>query len=99
MFSRTVAVLFIAAVATAPAAVADTDSFLDAIHGKVRIAFFTDEGLVATGNFMCDQLHSGMSPEEINRGFSLHDKKGILRAAQNELCPDTLPQEADSFTG
>jgi hypothetical protein len=39
----------------------------------------------------CQLLHAGMTPEQIVQGTpSLQDVRGMIEAAQHELCPDTL---------
>jgi hypothetical protein len=44
------------------------------------------------GFFACDALHSGQTPEQIagSQPFALVDIRGMIDAAQHELCPDTL---------
>lgn len=84
------------AIATAPSAAADADSYLAylASKGVHPIGTMTPGNLVNGGLQMCSLMRSGMTPEQA--AGSLGILSGVLgapavEAAQHELCPDTLP--------
>jgi hypothetical protein len=44
------------------------------------------------GFFACNALHSGQTPDQVasSQPIALVDVRGMIDAAQHELCPDTL---------
>ena len=44
------------------------------------------------GFYACNALHAGQTPDQILSGvhFTMMDVRGVIDAAQHELCPDTL---------
>jgi hypothetical protein len=85
--------LFAAAalVAAAPA-YADANSYLDYLAShRINIPPHSPPLLVMDGLRDCQLLHAGMTPDQIVQGTpSLQDVRGMIEAAQHELCPDTL---------
>jgi hypothetical protein len=79
-----------ALMAVAPAQ-ADANSYLAylASHGT-RVMAFDDATKVSYGLKACELLHSGMTPDQIGSMVSPSDARGIVDAAEHELCPDTL---------
>jgi len=80
-----------ATVAAAPAH-ADADSYLDYLAShSINTPPHSPPLLVMDGLRDCQLLHAGMTPEQIVQGTpSLQDVRGMIEAAQHELCPDTL---------
>jgi hypothetical protein len=77
--------------AAAPAAHADTQSYLAYIRAhQINTGIQTDAWLVKSGMNACDLLHAGMTVDQITQGLSFVDAHGLTDAAQHELCPDTL---------
>jgi len=78
-------------VATASPAHCDANSYLAYLnsHGT-RVMAFDDATKVSYGLHACEMLHAGMTPDQIAAGLSPSDVRGIVDAAQHELCPDTL---------
>ena len=78
-------------VLASPQAQADANSYL---------ACLSDHGIYAGGQakalnagfYACDALHGGQTPEQIVAGvhLTMMDVRGVIDAAQHELCPDTL---------
>jgi hypothetical protein len=76
--------VFVAAlllVAWAPGAHADANTYLAYLH---------DHGSYAGGD--AKALNAGQTPDQILSGvhFTMMDVRGVIDAAQHELCPDTL---------
>jgi hypothetical protein len=80
-----------AALLTATPANADTNSYLGYLntHGTFVMAY-DDATKVSYGLQVCQMLHAGMTPEQVGSSVSPSDLRGIVAAAQHELCPDTL---------
>jgi len=78
-------------VAAAPAH-ADANSYLDYREShQANTPPHSPPLLVMDGLRDCQLLHAGMTPEQIVQGTpSLQDVRGMIEAAQHELCPDTL---------
>jgi len=81
----------VALVAAAPVH-ADANSYLDYLASHhINTPPHSPPLLVMDGLRNCQLLHAGMTPEQIVLGTpSLQDERGMLEAAQHELCPDTL---------
>jgi hypothetical protein len=76
-----------------PSAGADANTFLAYVHGHgVNTGLAPDSKILHAGMFACDSLHAGQTPDQIVGGvtFSWMDVRGIIDAAQHELCPDTI---------
>jgi len=80
-----------ALVAAAPAQ-ADANSYLDYLASHhINTPPHSPPLLVQDGLRDCQLLRAGMTPEQIVQGTpSLQDVRGMIDAAQQELCPDTL---------
>jgi Protein of unknown function (DUF732) len=80
-----------ALVAAAPGH-ADANSYLDYLAShRINTPPHSPPLLVMDGLRDCQMLHAGMTPEQIVQGTpSLQDVRGMIEAAQQELCPDTL---------
>ena len=80
-----------ALVAAAPVH-ADANSYLDYLASHhINTPPHSPPLLVMDGLRNCQLLHAGMTPEQIVLGTpSLQDERGMIEAAQHELCPDTL---------
>jgi Protein of unknown function (DUF732) len=80
-----------ALVATASPAHCDANSYLAYLnsHGTFVMAH-DDATKVSYGLQACEMLHAGMTPEQVGSSVSPSDERGIVAAAQHELCPDTL---------
>ena len=69
----------------------DANSYLDYLNSHGTFVYeFNDAIKVEYGLRACYMLHAGMSPEQIAAVPSPSDARGIVDAAQHELCPDTL---------
>jgi len=81
----------VALVAAAPVH-ADANSYLDYLASHhINTPPHSPPLLVMDGLRNCQLLHAGMTPEQIVLGTpSLQDERGMIEAAQHELCPDTL---------
>jgi hypothetical protein len=79
-------------VATASPAQCDANSYLAYIrdHHIFVSPKLTEADLVGSGMHGCELLRAGMTPEQISQGLALSDIRGLVDAAQRELCPDTL---------
>ena len=95
--SRSITVLS-AAIAAAlmgavPAAHADGDSYIRYLndHG-IFVPGINDAVRISRGAKVCTDLHNGMTPQqEIDANPIVYfDLRGVIDAAQHELCPDTL---------
>lgn len=86
-----VAMCTAALIATASPARADANSYLAYLnsHGTFVMAH-DDATKVSYGLQACEMLHAGMTPEQVGSSVSPSDERGIVAAAQHELCPDTL---------
>lgn len=74
------------ALAAAPPAAADNDSFIRAIEEQGVSS--SGYGALSSGYLMCSQLENGASREAVLAQFGFNEV--ILNAAQQELCPGTL---------
>ena len=47
---------------------------------------------ISRGSQVCTSLHNGMTPQQIldSNPIVYFDLRGVIDAAQHELCPDTL---------
>lgn len=80
-------------VALAPDAHADANTFLAYVHGHgINTGVSSDSKILHAGMFACDSLHAGQTPDQIVAGVPVPfmDVRGVIDAAQHELCPDTL---------
>jgi Protein of unknown function (DUF732) len=61
----------------------DHNIFVPGINDAVRIS---------RGSQVCTSLHNGMTPQQIIDANPIvyFDLRGVIDAAQHELCPDTL---------
>lgn len=81
----------VATLATAPPAQADAQSFQSYLESH-----HTNTGLnppasnLAAGLKVCDMLHAGETPDQVAAVPVYYDFRGLIEAAQHELCPDTL---------
>jgi hypothetical protein len=76
----------------APAqAQADQGSYLAYLnaHGTFFRAL-NDTVRIYAGQQVCNMLHAGQTPEQISSTPGPADSRGIVAAAQHELCTDTL---------
>jgi hypothetical protein len=80
-----------AALMAAAPADGDANSYLAYLnsHGTFVMAY-DDATKVSYGLHACEMLHAGMTPEQVGSSVSPSDARGIVAAAQHELCPDTL---------
>jgi hypothetical protein len=82
-----------AALATGAPALADGDSYLRYLndHG-IFVPGPNDAYRIGSGAKVCTQLHNGMTAQQIvdSKGYVHFDVRGVIDAAQHELCPDTL---------
>ncbi len=53
-------------------------------------AALSDSVRIYAGHHVCDMLHAGQTPEQIGSTPGPTDSRGVVAAAQHELCPDTL---------
>jgi hypothetical protein len=79
-----------ALIAAAPAH-SDANSYLAYLANHGTFAGGQAKALNA-GFYACDALHAGQTPDQILSGvhFTMMDVRGVIDAAQHELCPDTL---------
>jgi hypothetical protein len=99
------AAMFMAALAAPVAAHADNNSFRQYLidHGYQGLTgpqtyganpytmFMVPDATTIKGHAVCDNLRSGMTPDQIHQQYSrLVDYQTLVDAAQHELCPDTL---------
>jgi Protein of unknown function (DUF732) len=82
-----------AALATAAPAHADGDSYIRYLndHGTF-VPGINDAVRISRGSQVCTSLHNGMTPQQIIDANPIvyFDLRGVIDAAQHELCPDTL---------
>ena len=87
------ALIISAALATAAPAHADGDSYIRYLndHGTF-VPGINDAVRISRGAKVCTDLHNGMTPQqEIDANPIVYfDLRGVIDAAQHELCPDTL---------
>ncbi len=80
-------------VAWAPDAHADANSYLAYLqsHG-INTALNSPAKNLQAGFYACDALHAGQTPDQVagSQPFNFVDVRGVIDAAQHELCPDTL---------
>jgi hypothetical protein len=88
---RVFALLGAAFLLVAPTAHADDTSYLAYLssHGTFFPAL-SDSVRIYAGQQVCGMLHQGQTPEQIASAPGPTDHRGIVDAAQHELCPDTL---------
>jgi len=80
-----------AAILLASPAHADRDSFMQYIRGhQINTSVAHPDRVLLFGIQHCEMMRQGVSPEEPSDTISLLDIRGIVDAAQHELCPDTL---------
>ena len=86
-----------AALATAAPAHADADSYIRYLndHGTF-VPGINDAVRISRGSQVCTSLHNGMTPQQIIDANPIvyFDLRGVIDAAQHELCPDTLGKGA-----
>ena len=84
---------FPAALAMAAPAHADGDSYIRYLndHGTF-VPGINDAVRISRGSQVCTSLHNGMTPQQIIDANPIvyFDLRGVIDAAQHELCPDTL---------
>jgi hypothetical protein len=75
----------------APDARADANSYLGYLQSHGTFAGGQAKALNA-GLYACSALHAGQTPDQILGGvhMTFMDVRGVIDAAQHELCPDTL---------
>jgi hypothetical protein len=87
------ALIISAAFAMAAPAHADGDSYIRCLndHGTF-VPGINDAARISRGATVCTDLHNGMTPQqEIDANPIVYfDLRGVIDAAQQELCPDTL---------
>jgi hypothetical protein len=87
------ALIISAALATAAPAGADGDSYIRYLndHG-IFVPGINDAVRISRGSQVCTSLHNGMTPQQIidSNPIVYFDLRGVIDAAQHELCPDTL---------
>jgi hypothetical protein len=85
------------ALAMAPSARADGDSYIRYLndHGTF-VPGINDAVRISRGSQACTSLHNGMTPQQILDANPIvyFDLRGVIDAAQHELCPDTLGKGA-----
>jgi hypothetical protein len=91
MSIRVAFVIAAALIATASPAHADDQSYLNYLtaHGTFFPAL-SDSVRIYAGHHVCDMLHAGQTQEQIGSTPGPTDSRGVVAAAQHELCPDTL---------
>jgi Protein of unknown function (DUF732) len=82
-----------AMISLAASAHADGDSFIRYIndHG-IYDPGINDSIRLSRGVQACTQLHNGMTAQQVveSQPIVYFDLRGVVEAAQHELCPDTL---------
>src|SRR5699024_4213884 len=79
------------ALATAPVAHCDDNSFLDAYNRENPVRMFnTNHARVVQAHEVCDQLRAGTPPEQLNTPWPFTNRDSLIPNAQREICPDTL---------
>ncbi len=72
---------------------ADANSYLAYLADHhVNTALNSQSRNLQAGFFACDALHAGQTPDQVanSQPFNFVDVRGVIDAAQHELCPDTL---------
>lgn len=74
---------------------ADANSYLSYLQDhQVFTAFNSQSKNLQAGFYACQALHAGQTPEQVAASsppmFISVDVRGMIDAAQHELCPDTL---------
>jgi Protein of unknown function (DUF732) len=72
---------------------ADANSYLAYLADHhVNTAINTPARNLDAGFYACNALHAGQTPDQIvgSQPFAFVDIRGMIDAAQHELCPDTL---------
>ena len=69
--------------------------FLKTVHQQVAFATTGDDTLIKTGHSLCDQLRSGVSPDQIalastGKPYAVDDVSTALGAAAGAYCPDQM---------
>lgn len=83
------AIVAISLLVSAPVAHADDASYLAALNAAGVPMIHGDQGAIAGGNTICDQLRS-TGAVSVSFGLMSAWRGQIIDAAQRELCPDTL---------
>jgi hypothetical protein len=82
-----------ALLAMAAPAHADGDSYIRYLndHGTF-VPGINDAVRISRGSQVCTSLHNGMTPQQVLDANPIvyFDLRGVIDAAQHELCPDTL---------
>jgi hypothetical protein len=90
---RWLVTMLITALAVGAPAHADGDSYIRYLndHGTF-VPGINDAIRISRGVKVCTDLHNGMTPQqEIDANPIVYfDLRGVIDAAQHELCPDTL---------
>jgi hypothetical protein len=87
------ATIFTAAIGSASQAHADADSYIRYLNDhNIFVPGINDAVRISRGSQVCTQLHNGMTPQQILDANPIvyFDLRGVIDAAQHELCPDTL---------
>lgn len=82
----------IGAVVAAPAH-ADGASYIQYLNDhNIFVPGINDAVRISRGSQVCVSLHNGMTPQQIIDANPIvyFDLRGVIDAAQHELCPDTL---------
>ncbi len=81
-----------ALVATTPAS-ADADGYIRYLNDhNIFVPGINDAVRISRGSQVCTSLHNGMTPQQVIDANPIvyFDLRGVIDAAQHELCPDTL---------
>jgi Protein of unknown function (DUF732) len=81
-----------ALIAAAPAH-ADGDSYIRYLNDhNIFVPGINDAVRISRGSQVCTSLHNSMTPQQIIDANPIvyFDLRGVIDAAQHELCPDTL---------
>ncbi|BBY41682.1 hypothetical protein MMAN_58160 [Mycobacterium mantenii] len=80
-------------IATAAPARADGASYIQYLNDhNIFVPGINDAVRISRGSQVCVSLHNGMTPQQIIDANPIvyFDLRGVIDAAQHELCPDTL---------
>jgi Protein of unknown function (DUF732) len=72
---------------------ADGDSYIRYLNDhNIFVPGINDAVRISRGSQVCTSLHNGMTPQQIIDANPIvyFDPRGVIEAAQHELCPDTL---------
>ncbi|WP_409428845.1 DUF732 domain-containing protein [Mycobacterium sp. SMC-11] len=70
---------------------ADRDSYMQYIRDhQINTSVAPEAKVFMMGIQSCDMMRQGVRPEEFSAPLSIVDVRGIVDAAQHELCPETL---------